>query len=243
MRLRELHSWEVLPREAVAIQNRVRERLLLEGGPALEEVRFVAGADCSYRRADGATVATAAIVVLSFPDLDVVETRVASRCVTFPYVPGLLAFREAPALIEAFREVERTPDVVLFDAHGIAHPRRLGLASHLGVLLDLPTIGCAKTHLVGHAEEPARERGAWTPLVDRGEIVGAAVRTRAGRAPLFVSPGHRIGVERAVTIALACCRGAFLPEPIRLADALAKEQGRRWQRVVGSSPGEAATDL
>ena len=240
MRVLDFHPWNVSPREAAAIQRRLRERLRLDDGPSVDDLRLVAGADCSYRRLEGATMAVAAVSLLRFPELAVVETAVARTPVTFPYVPGLLAFREAPALLAAFRQLERVPDVVLFDGQGYAHPRRLGLASHLGVLLDLPTIGCAKSRLVGRAEEPGDARGAFAPLLDRGEVVGAAVRTKVGHAPLIVSPGYRIGVERAVAIVLACCRESPLPEPTRLADALVKEQTRRLavQDRVATRPGD-----
>ncbi|MCS6802318.1 MAG: deoxyribonuclease V [Chloroflexota bacterium] len=227
MRVLDLHPWEVSPREAAAIQRRLRDRLVIANGPLLADLRLVAGADTAYRREGRMTVAYSVVVVLRFPELDVVETRRARLPVAFPYVPGLLAFREAPAILAAFRQVERVPDVVLVDGHGYAHPRRLGLASHLGLLLDVPTIGCAKSRLVGHAADPPNERGAVSLLVDRGEVVGAAVRTQAGHAPLYVSPGHRIGVERAIEIALACCRDAFLPEPTRRADAIVNRAARR----------------
>lgn len=241
MRVLDLHPWDVSPREAAAIQRQLRDRLTIGGGPALADLRLVAGADAAYRREAGVTVAYGAVVVLRFPELDVVETRFARRPVAFPYVPGLLAFRELPALLEAFRQVEQAPDVVLVDGHGYAHPRRFGLASHLGLLLDLSTVGCAKSRLVGRVDEPANERGAFTPLVDRGEVVGAAVRTRPGHAPLFVSPGHRVSVERAVTITLACCRDAFLPEPTRLADALVNEAARRRSVPTEAAP-QASVD-
>jgi deoxyribonuclease V len=138
--------------------------------------------------------------------------------VAFPYVPGLLSFRDAPAVLAVCAEVRSEPDLLLFDGQGFAHPRRFGLASHLGLVLDRPSIGCAKSRLVGHWEEPARVFGAHTPLIDRGEVVGAAVRTRPRHAPLFVSPGHKVSVATAVALALACCRdGAFMPVPTRLA--------------------------
>jgi deoxyribonuclease V len=162
--------------------------------------------------------------VLTFPGLEIIETQVASRPVTFPYVPGLLSFREGPALIDAFRQVQAEPDVVLFDAQGYAHPRRLGAASHLGLALERPAIGCAKSRLVGHYDEPGDAFGDRSMLVDGGEVIGAAVRTRPGRAPLFVSPGHHVSVDSAVEVALACCRnGRFMPEPTRLADRLVRE--------------------
>lgn len=173
------------------------------------------------------TTAYAVVVVLSFPALQVVETTFGSAPVTFPYVPGLLTFREAPAVLAACRQTRAEPDVLLFDGQGYAHPRRLGLASHLGLILDRPSIGCAKSRLVGRYAEPARELGASTPLIDRGEEVGAALRTRPSHAPLFVSPGHRVSVATAVQIVLACCReGRFMPEPTRLAHNLVTEHAR-----------------
>jgi deoxyribonuclease V len=133
-------------------------------------------------------------------------------------VPGLLSFREAPAILDAFRQTRTTPDVVLFDGHGYAHPRRLGIATHLGLVLDRPSIGCAKSKLIGDYEEPERVFGATTPVIHHGEIIGLAVRTRPRHKPLFVSPCHKLSLEMARAIALACCRdGAFLPEPTRLA--------------------------
>jgi deoxyribonuclease V len=238
VRVLDLHPWDVSPRAAAAIQRELRARLTIGNGPPLAALRLVAGADCAYRREGGVTIAYGAVVVLRFPTLDVVEARFARRPVAFPYVPGLLAFRELPALLDAFRQVESSPDVVLVDGHGYAHPRRFGLASHLGLLLDLPTVGCAKSRLVGRAEEPANERGAFAPLVDRGEVVGAVVRTRPGQAPLFVSPGHRLSVERAVAVALACCRDAVLPEPTRLADALVNDAARRRFAPTGAASAE-----
>jgi deoxyribonuclease V len=158
------------------------------------------------------------VVVLSFPDLAVLETATAGVPVAFPYVPGLLSFREAPAVLAACAKLRAEPDVLLCDGQGYAHPRRFGLACHLGLLLDRPSVGCAKSRLLGSWDEPERVFGAHTPLIDTGEVVGAAVRTRPRRKPLFVSPGHKVSVAGAVAIALACCRdGGFLPVPTRLA--------------------------
>jgi deoxyribonuclease V len=155
------------------------------------------------------------------------ETIFASNPVTFPYVPGLLTFREAPAILEACRKIDVEPDVMLFDGQGYAHFRRMGLASHLGIVLDRPTIGCAKSRLIGRFEEPSQEFGAFSPLVDRGEKVGAVVRTRPGHSPLFVSPGNRITIETAISIVLACCRNNnFMPEPTRLAHNLVTRHAR-----------------
>lgn len=227
MEVEPLHLWDVSPQEAARIQRELRGQLSLSDGISLAGARTVAGADNGYLRRGASTTAYAAVVVLSFPDLDLLERQVAACPVEFPYVPGLLSFREAPALLAAFRNVEREPDVILFDAHGYAHPRRFGAASHLGLLLDKPSIGCAKRRLVGTLEEPGPEFGARSPLVDRGQLVGMAVRTRLGRPPLVVSIGHKMSLETAVEIALACCReNRFMPEPTRLADRLVREVTR-----------------
>jgi deoxyribonuclease V len=226
MKISELHPWDVTPEEAQRIQEALRPRLELEDRFRLADVQHVAGADNAYVRQEAGTTAYAAAIVLSFPQLAVVETSLATRPVTFPYVPGLLSFREAPAVLDAFRRLQTAPDVVLVDAHGYAHPRRMGFASHLGLLLGLPTIGCAKTKLTGRYEEPADRFGAWTPLIQRGEVIGAALRTRPGHSPLFVSVGTGVSLETAVEVALACCRGHFMPEPTRLAHNLVTKESR-----------------
>jgi deoxyribonuclease V len=225
--VRDLHSWNLAPREAARLQRELRSQVSLRDEITLSDVRIVAGADNGYARRAAATIAFSAVVVLSFPDLELLETQTAICPVQFPYVPGLLSFREAPAILAAFRQVQTRPDVGLFDAHGYAHPRRFGAASHLGLLLDLPSIGCAKSRLIGSYEEPEPTFGARRPLIDHGEVVGAVVRSRAGRAPLFVSPGHKMSVDNAVAIALACCRGAsIMPEPTRQADKLVRSLTR-----------------
>ncbi|HLJ68420.1 MAG TPA: deoxyribonuclease V [Chloroflexota bacterium] len=221
MHVADLHSWDVTPDEARRIQDELRDRREPADALGTTDISFVAGVDNAYSRAGAGATAYAVAVVLSFPELEVVETRYGSCSVTFPYVPGLLTFREAPAVIDAFRQVETAPDVVLFDGQGIAHFRRMGLAAHLGVVLNLPSIGCAKSRLVGRYEELADEVGAWTPLTDRGDVVGAAIRTRPGHSPLFVSPGNKVSVPIAVEIVLACCRDdQFMPEPTRQAHRL-----------------------
>jgi deoxyribonuclease V len=211
------HRWDLTEAEARALQRELAGKV--ERADRFGEVRTVGGVDLGFARSPhGAEIGRAALVVLRLPERELVERQVVERPVSFPYVPGLLSFREAPAVLAAFERVQTIPDVVLFDGQGYAHPRRFGLASHLGVVLDLPSIGCAKSRLVGQYEEPLRELGAFTPLVDGGETVGAAVRTRPRHAPLFVSPGHKIGVASAVAITLACCReGAFMPVPTRAA--------------------------
>jgi deoxyribonuclease V len=226
VQVRDLHPWDVSPGEARRIQRELRGRISLSDAVRIEDIRHVAGADNAYAERGTETVAFAAVLVFTFPELELVEQHVASCPVTFPYVPGLLSFREAPALLNAFRQVETQPDVILFDAQGYAHPRRLGAASHLGLALDTPSIGCAKSRLIGQYDEPGPDAGDRTPLMDGDEVVGAVVRTRPGGKPLFVSPGHKLSVATAVEIALACCRGRFMPEPTRLADKLVGEAKR-----------------
>ncbi len=223
------HAWDVTPTEARRIQADLAARVDLTDAIALDEIETVAGVDNTYIKRDGMTTAGAVVIVLAFPSMEVLETAIAWQPIAFPYVPGLLSFREAPAVLAACADLTVEPDIFLFDGQGYAHPRRLGLASHLGLFLGRPTIGCAKSRLVGEYEEPERVFCAQTPLVDRGEVVGAAVRTRPRHKPLFVSPGHKISVETAVAVALACCRdGAFLPEPTRLAHDLVTQERRAW---------------
>jgi deoxyribonuclease V len=227
VRSAELHDWDVSPTEARAIQADLAGRIELTDAITIPEIATVAGIDNAYVKKGGETTAGAVVVVLAFPSLDVVETAVAWMPVAFPYVPGLLSFREVPAILAACADLTIDPDVLLCDGQGYAHPRRFGLASHLGVVLDRPTIGCAKSRLIGHYDEPADVFGASTPLVDRDEVVGTVVRTRPGHKPLFVSPGHKISIETAVAITLACCReGRFLPEPTRLAHEIVTRERR-----------------
>jgi deoxyribonuclease V len=160
---------------------------------------------------------TAAVVVLSYPDFELVEVQVVTGSLDFPYVPGLLTFREAPLILAACEKLIVTPDLIIVDGQGIAHPRRIGLASHLGLCLDVPTIGCAKSRLLGGYDEPDEAAGSFTDLLDNGEIIGAALRTRSGVKPVFVSIGHRINLSSAIDWVLACCRGYRVPEPTRLA--------------------------
>jgi len=213
MKTRSTHRWDLSYDRAVALQQRLAPRLLLRGGPA--RPRLVAGADLSYDRRGGMFYAV--VLLLDAGTMEIVEESRASGKSAFPYIPGLLSFREGPLLVRAFRALRRRPDVVLFDGQGIAHPRFFGLASHVGLLLDLPSIGCAKSVLVGAFDEPERRRGARSTMRYRGRTVGAALTTRDGVRPLYVSPGHRIGLAAAIRIVLACGRGYRLPEPTRLA--------------------------
>jgi len=218
MRARELHPWDVTAQEARAIQRQLADQIAASDAIALAAIKVVAGADNAYVKTDGATTGYAAAVIFDFPGLDLIETSLAERPVTFPYVPGLLSFRETPAVLAAFAGITHEPDAVLVDGHGYAHPRRAGFASHLGLLLDRPTIGCAKSVLVGRYEEPGPAFGDHTPLLDHGEVIGAAVRTRPGHAPLFVSVGHKISLETAIAVVLACDPDhGFMPIPTRTA--------------------------
>ena len=234
MRFTVPHSWDVTPAEARAIQTDLAGQVVLIDAISLDAIETVAGVDNTYVMSDDQTTAGAVVVVLAYPEMEITETTVAWQPVTFPYVPGLLSFREAPAVLAACAKLTVEPDLFLFDGQGYAHPRRLGLASHLGLFLGRPTIGCAKTRLVGQFEEPERVFGAHTPLVDRGEVVGAAVRTRPRHKPLFVSQGNKVSVETAVAITLACCReGRFLPEPTRLAHEIVTRERRAWIDATG----------
>lgn len=230
MNAAESHPWNVDATEARRIQGEVRERLISEPGVALDEIRAVAGVDNAYHLKGDPPMAFAAVVVLSFPEMETLEVVYGGTPVTFPYVPGLLTFREGPAILNAFERVTVQPDVILLDGQGIAHPRRVGIAAHMGVVLDRPTVGVAKSRLTGSYEEPPNRTGAWTPLIDRGELVGAVLRTKTGHAPLFVSPGNRMDVETAVEIVMACHRdNHFLPEPTRLAHDLVTEYRKEQQ--------------
>jgi deoxyribonuclease V len=218
MQIRELHPWNVSPAEAVVIQKRLAAQVVLEGAP--QDVRVVAGADISVGGGRG----RGAVVLLSYPELQPLEQQVVEAELAFPYVPGLLAFREVPVLAEAFRRLSRRPDLLLVDGQGLAHPRRFGIACHLGLLLDLPTIGCAKSRLVGDHGPLGQDAGSGTELRDGPDVLGLVLRTRAGVTPVYVSVGHRIGLDEAAEWTLRLCRGYRLPEPARLAHQAAGGQ-------------------
>jgi len=209
----DLHPWDVSTADAVEIQRRLAPRVVREGAPA--DVRRVAGLDISVGR--GSAGGRGAAVVVRYPEMEVVEQAVVEARVGFPYVPGLLSFREIPVLLAALREVKERPDLLLVDGQGLAHPRRFGLACHLGLLLDMPAVGCAKSRLCGDHAPLAAEAGARVPLTDGDEVIGVVLRTRDGVAPIYVSVGHRIGLDEATAWALRCCRGYRIPEPLRLA--------------------------
>ncbi|GAA3950065.1 endonuclease V [Actinomadura viridis] len=224
MEVRDLHPWPGTTEEATAIQDRLRPLLDLDSpGPAAP--RTVAGLDVSYAGDGGDAEArlAAAAVVLDAATLEVVEESVAVGTAAFPYVPGLFAFRELPALVEALRALKTAPDVLVCDGYGVAHPRRFGLACHLGVLTDLPSFGIAKTPFVGTYERPGEERGSTSPLRDGGEVVGRVLRTRTGVKPVFVSAGHRISLDAACRLTLALTPEYRLPETTRRADRLSRD--------------------
>ena len=213
MKVARLHNWRVSITEAKNIQRSLAERVSRSG--EVESHRFIAGVDISVKREGGQ--ATGAVVILQYPELRVVEVKVIGGRLDFPYIPGLLSFRESPLILAACQELTLVPDLILVDGQGIAHPRRMGLASHLGLFLDAPTIGCAKSLLCGQHEVPGEEPGNYAEIRDREEVIGAALRTKPGVNPVYVSIGHKVSLESAIYWVLKCCRGYRLPEPARLA--------------------------
>ena len=225
-----LHSWNLTPEEAISLQTKLRERLVLAwDGRA---VATVGGVDVSFK----ADIARAAIVVFRYPDLVPLTSIAADVPVTFPYIPGLLSFRESPAILVAWEQLSPKPDLLMVDGQGIAHPRGFGIASHLGLWIDRPTIGVAKSRLYGTHAEPGPEKGDYAPLYDQRkpqQIIGAVLRARPGVQPLYISPGHLIDLERSIQFVLACMAGYRLPEPTRWAhkvgagDKLPVEEGEQ----------------
>jgi deoxyribonuclease V len=231
----QLHEWSLTPREAVELQKRLRVRVRIE--PLKKKIETVAGADISFNKFEP-TIYTG-IVVLRLPTLEVVEEVGIVSETKFPYVPGLLSFRESPSVLEAWAKLKTEPDAVMFDGQGLAHPRRVGIASHVGLLIDRPTLGCAKSVLVGKFAEPNEERGSWSPMIDKGETIGAALRTKTRVQPIYVSPGHLIDLEAAVALTLACDGGYRQPEPTRRAHLLVNAL-RRGERAPTSDEADGA---
>jgi deoxyribonuclease V len=216
--MKPLHLWNVSPKKAIQIQEALREQVILK--KTFSKVRTVGGGDVAYAKDEGRLVGV--VVVLSFPQLEILEVTTAAGKTSFPYIPGLLTFREGPILLKAFQKLKMKPDVMIFDGQGIAHPRGLGLASHIGLCLDLPSIGCAKTPLFGEFMTPGSGRGNFEWIRREQKEAGAVLRTKDGVKPLFVSPGHRLDLRTSIQIVLACCRGFRIPEPLRLAHQLAE---------------------
>lgn len=210
------HNWRVSPKKAVAIQQKLAA--MRRAVSPEKPLRYIAGVDAAYAR-DG-RLCIAGVVLWSLPAGEIVEQHLAMLPLRFPYVPGLLTFREGPAIIAALRKLRHRPDALICDGQGIAHPRRCGIATHMGILVDLPAIGCAKSRLLGTYQEPGPRRGDRSPLIDKGEVVGTVLRTRDNVKPVLVSVGHNIDLVTAEQLILACCTGYRLPEPTRLADHL-----------------------
>jgi deoxyribonuclease V len=221
MKIHQQHTWPHTVEEAIAIQESLRNQIIT-ADKLSEPIEYVAGVDMGFE-ADG-TISRAAVAVLSFPDLQVVETTLARRPTTFPYIPGFLSFREIPAVLDALEKVKITPNLILCDGQGIAHPRRLGIACHLGLLIDIPTIGAAKSLLIGKHEEVPETKGSWKPLIHKGETIGAVLRTRTRVKPLYISSGHRVSLPTAIDYVLRCTTKYRLPETTRIADKLASSR-------------------
>lgn len=215
MQIKYLHPWDITYKNAVNIQAELKEELIIHDKYFPKEIRTVAGADISYSKQDD--MFFSAVVLLAYPTMDIIEEVSVAERAPFPYIPGLLTFREGPALLKAFEKLTSVPDCVIFDGQGTAHPRGIGLASHMGLFLDIPTIGCAKKRLVGVHGKVGPDVGDFADLKLDGRIVGAVVRTREKVKPLFISPGHKIGLRKAIQVALTCCMGYRLTEPVRRA--------------------------
>lgn len=209
----DLHEWDVTAQRAVELQKQFRDKVKAQ--PPEKEIKTIAGADLSYNKYSEEIFV--GVVVLSLPDLKTVEQCGITGRATFPYVPGLLTFREAPSILQAWSRLKIEPDAVMIDGHGISHPRRMGIAAHIGLALDRPTFGCGKSLLTGKFEEPGKERGSWSPLIDRGETIGAVLRTKRNVQPVFVSVGNLIDLESAISLTMQCDGGYRIPEPTRRA--------------------------
>ncbi len=213
MHINHRHDWNLTPQEAITLQKQLAGEVITDQPLDIQAVHRVAGVDVSVKN----NISQAAVVVLSYPELELIETARAKQPTPFPYIPGLLSFREGPVLEAAFAQLQNTPDVFIFDGMGILHPRRLGIAAHLGLWLQKPTIGCGKTHFIGDYDQPESERGAASNVTDQGEVIGAVLRTRTNVKPVYISVGHLVDLDSAVQFTLSCTPKYRLPQPIRLA--------------------------
>jgi deoxyribonuclease V len=213
MKIIQLHSWQISTAQAQQVQLKLASQVSRRC--EINQPCFIAGVDISVSKSTA--LARAAVVVINYPEFKIIEIEIAEDKLTFPYIPSFLSFREAPLISAACQKLSTSPDLILVDGQGIAHPRRLGLASHLGLLLDVPTIGCAKSRLCGSHEPPQDEAGAYSELTDNGDIIGVALRTKSGAKPIYVSIGHKVDLPSAIYWAMECCQGYRLPEPSRLA--------------------------
>ncbi len=228
MKLKFSHSWDLSPDEAIRLQREMSKKVVSVGSPS---IRYVAGIDVSTSKDD--EEGYAAVVVMKYPELEVVEVATANLKIPMVYIPGLLSFRESPIIVKALEKLKTEPDIFMVDGQGIAHPRRFGIAAHLGVLFDKPSIGVAKTRLVGSYKEPGENKGDYSLLMDNGEVIGAVLRTRKGVKPVFVSVGHRCNLDFAIRFTLSCCTKYRLPEPTRQAHIAVNKYRRKMQE--GSS--------
>jgi len=220
MRVKQLHPWNVKPAEAMKIQQQLRQQVIMED--VFGEIRTVAGVDIGIKKdKDKGEIAKAAVVILSYPELELIDQVRIEQPMEFPYIPGLLSFRESPPIISAFEKLSTEPDLVIADGQGIAHPRYFGIASHLGLLLDKPTIGCAKSRLYGRHNQPGIAKGSYAYLYDKDNVIGAVVRTRENVNFVYVSIGHKISLKSAIQYTLKCCQNYRLPQPTRLAHQVA----------------------
>jgi deoxyribonuclease V len=215
-----LEAWPQTAQAAIQLQKQLCTQVIPHDD--LGEVRYVAGVDVGF--ADQGQITQAAVVVLTWPELQVHESAIAQQPTTFPYIPGLLSFREIPTVLAALVQIQTTPDILLCDGQGLAHPRRFGIACHLGVLVDLPSIGVAKSRFIGEHQPVGQERGSWQPLLDREECIGAVLRTRSQTKPLYISLGHRLSLESAIDYVMSCTTRYRLPETTRQADKLASSK-------------------
>jgi deoxyribonuclease V len=213
------HPWDLSPREAIVLQLRLSGRIIRKSTVNIQDVATIAGVDVHFYD----NLSVAAVVTIRLTDLETVEYATAAERIRYPYIPGLLAFREGPVVLEAMRKLSLPPDLLIFDGQGIAHPRRCGLASHMGLLLDRPAIGCAKKLLSGCYQKPGTVKGSYSFLTEGRETIGAALRTRSEIKPLFVSIGHRMNLQDCIDIVLKCCPRYRLPEALRRADQLARK--------------------
>jgi deoxyribonuclease V len=213
MQIHHRHDWNVSPHEAIELQKTLAAEVISDKPIDINNVRIVAGVDVSVKD----NVSQAAVVILRYPELDVIETVLTKRPTPFPYIPGLLSYREGPVLEEAFQKLQHEPDVFIFDGMGIMHPRRIGIASHMGVWLQRPTIGCGKTYFLGTYDEPAQERGAWSLVHHKGDVIGAVLRTRQAVKPVYISPGNLADLPTSLDLVMRCTPKYRLPEPIRQA--------------------------
>lgn len=221
MKINHLHEWNLEPKDAIQLQKDLADQVINDTPIDMDSIQTVAGVDVSVKN----NVSQAAVVVLTYPELEIIETVRAKQPTTYPYIPGLLTFREGPVLEEAFNQLEHEPDVFIFDGMGQIHPRKMGIAAHLGLWLDRPAIGCGKTHFIGDYSEPATEKGSYSKLSYKGETLGVVLRTRTNVKPVYISVGHKADLTSAIQLILACTPKYRLPRPIRQAHNAAGEYG------------------